>query len=121
LKDIDDQLPESAFTSHDDDEGNKGHQKSTTSSTKSKDLKGDLNTNKIFSKNIIFILSFIACMTLSYYLPVKLVDNYANIPGGSGIIRVIFSPKNEGLITFEVELNGINVDDGFGKEIYINW
>ena len=54
-------------------------------------------------------------------LPGRYIGQHAQLPGNSGIIRVVYSPKNEGIITFEVELNGINVDDGFGKDVNINW
>ena len=65
-------------------------------------------------------MAFLICMALSF-LPGMLIDRYAQIEGESGIIRVIFTPFDKGLVTFEVELNGIDVKDGYGKEVNVNW
>ena len=38
-----------------------------------------------------------------------------------GIIKVRFSPAFEEMIEFEVELNGIPLDDKQGKDVTVNW
>lgn len=39
----------------------------------------------------------------------------------SGILKVSFSPYFSDLIQFDLELNGISIYDGWGKELTINW
>lgn len=39
----------------------------------------------------------------------------------SAILRVTYEPKHSEVIQFDLELNGVNIDDGVGKDVTINW
>lgn len=39
----------------------------------------------------------------------------------SAILRVLYYPRLSEVIHFDLELNGISIDDGIGKDVTINW
>ena len=39
----------------------------------------------------------------------------------SAILRVTYQPRHSEVIKFDLELNGISIDDGIGKDVTINW
>lgn len=39
----------------------------------------------------------------------------------AAILRVTYEPKHSERIEFDLELNGISIADGTGKDITINW
>ena len=54
-------------------------------------------------------------------LPSILIKNDDLDHGESGILRVIFSPKMGDYIGVELELNGVRLEDGHGKDVNINF
>ena len=39
----------------------------------------------------------------------------------SALLRVTYKPRFSEIIKFDLELNGVNIDDGIGKDVAINW